>query len=219
MQLSSAGPSYEQSAVVGSFGALTGQTVPHVQYQPCTTEKQNRVLPLSFTQTKGGQPCSTNTEVTTTSTATPLNSNSTPGSTQNLNSASLKQAHMHTESCATTNSQCVYTSTGSGNQATTISITETQPELVPVPGAKPQPKQLTENTSVIPEFQSGKVDAKLFRPRYYDINSLEIGAWKVSYLHNKFIKNCSTCYFNCQPFLCGSRLRACSISLGENRTG
>lgn len=181
MQLSSAGPSYEQSlsAVVGSFGALTGQTVPHVQYQPC----------------------STNTK-TASSTATLLNSSSTPGSMQNLNS-SLTQARMQAESCTATNSQCVYTSTGSGNQTITISTTETQPQLVPVPGAKPPPKEVTENTSIIPEFQSGKVDAKLFRPRYYDINSLEIGTWKVSYLHNKLIENCSTYYLNCQLFYVG----------------
>lgn len=37
----------------------------------------------------------------------------------------------------------------------------------------------TESTA-IPDFQTGRVDAKKFPPRYYELSSLEIGTWKVS---------------------------------------
>ena len=39
----------------------------------------------------------------------------------------------------------------------------------------------------VPEFQTGRVNAKQFPPRYYDINSLKIGTWKVRSLLLTFI--------------------------------
>ena len=109
---------------------------------------------------------------------------------------SQQQAQVNTEShtATTPDSQCIYTNTG--NQASsTPSIAETHPIQAPVPGVHvtSQPEKMTESTKLIPEFQSGKVDAKKFRPRYYDINSLEIGTWRVSL---PYVLKIECCHFS-----------------------
>lgn len=145
--------------------------MPHVQYQP--TEKHNKTIhvPSSYSQTIGEQPCFTTTE---TAFSTTVSNQGTDSST--------KQAKMDTESYSATaaDSQCIYTSNGSGNQTTRASAADTHPQQAPVPSATPQPGKLTGATDIIPEFQSGKVDAKKFRPHHYNIDSLEIGTWRVS---------------------------------------
>ena len=92
----------------------------------------------------------------------------------------MQQAKTHTESYSATaaDCHCIYTSTGSGNESTITGTADTQ--QAPVCSAMPQPGKLTEATYTVPELQSGKVDAKKFRPRHYDIDSLEIGTWRVS---------------------------------------
>ena len=94
----------------------------------------------------------------------------------------MKQVKTHTESYTATaaDSQCMYTSTGSGNQYTETGFADTQLQQAPVPCALLQPGKPTEATDLVPELQSGRVDAKKFRPRHYDIDSLEIGTWRVS---------------------------------------
>lgn len=156
LQLSSSGPSYKPS--------------------------YNKALPSSSAQANEKHPIFTNTETALSITVpSNLNNSSTPGSELDMN-FSQQQALANTESCTATvpDSQCITTSTE--NQATRPSIAGTPSKQGPVASVTSQPEQLTENTTlpVIPEFQSGKVDAKKFRPRYYDINSLEIGTWRVS---------------------------------------
>ena len=74
-------------------------------------------------------------------------------------------------------SRYICTSTRSENQSTINGIAETS---TPVDSAMPQAGKLAEATEILPELQSGRVDAKKFRPRHYDIDSLEIGTWRVS---------------------------------------
>ena len=116
------------------------------------------------------QPCSISTETVYTST---VSASGTGLSTQ--------QAKTLTESCTATAADShpivIYTSTGSGHQSIMTGIADTQ--QAPVHSAMPQPGKLTEATGKVPELQSGRVDAKKFRPRYYDIDSLEIGTWRV----------------------------------------
>lgn len=67
--------------------------------------------------------------------------------------------------------------TDSGNpglSSNTVSVTVVN-EKVPT-------SQNTSQLSRVPNFQPGRVDAKKFPPRYYDMSSLEIGTWKVSWL-------------------------------------
>lgn len=113
---------------------------------------------------------------------------STPGSSLDM-SAALKETQIHTESHTeshSTTTTCmpdshhICASTSSGNQATTTStsITGTHPKQTSVASSTPHPEHVIK----VPEFQQGRVDAKKFPPRHYDINSLEIGTWKVSLL-------------------------------------
>ena len=94
----------------------------------------------------------------------------------------MKQVTTHPEcyTASAAGSQCIDRSTGSGNQSTKTGVAETQLQKAPVPSVMLQSEKVTEAIDVVPELQSGRVDAKKFRPRHYDINSLEIGTWRVS---------------------------------------
>lgn len=105
---------------------------------------------------------------------------STPGFAKDLYASSLKQA-TEINSAVTPATQCLYTSTDNGAQTTTTSITHKHPKQALVSGDSTQAKpSLTGSTAlVVPQFQLGRVDAKKFPPRHYDIFFLEIGTWKV----------------------------------------
>lgn len=124
--------------------------------------------PSSYSQTIE-QPCFTTTETAYTTTVSALGTDS-----------SMKQAKTHTESYLATavDAHCIHTSTGSGNQSTITGLADTQ--QAPVSSALPQCGKLAVAADIVPELQSGRVDAKKFCPRYYDIDSLEIGTWRVS---------------------------------------
>ena len=67
---------------------------------------------------------------------------------------------------------------------TTISTTMIEDEMK-LATASPSQLDLSAGDRPVPDFQPGKVKAKQFPPRYYDINSLEIGTWKVSaFIHS-----------------------------------
>lgn len=174
LQLSSKGLSYEQNlAAVGTSCDVKGLTATDVQYQP--TEKYNKTkdVPSSYSQAIE-QPCFTNTETACTTTVSVLSTNS-----------SAKQAKTHTESYTMTAADSHCTSTGSENHSTITGIAETP---APVRSSMPQAGKLAEATEIVPDLQSGRVDAKKFRPRHYDIDSLEIGTWRVS-MPNLFTKH------------------------------
>lgn len=94
----------------------------------------------------------------------------------------MKEVTTHPEcyTASAAGSQCIDRSTGSGNQSTKTGVAETQLQQAPVPSVILQSEKVTEAIDIVPELQSGRVDAKKFRPRHYYINSLEIGTWRVS---------------------------------------
>lgn len=75
-------------------------------------------------------------------------------------------------------------SIGSENYFIIIGIVEI---LVLVCSLMLQVGKLVEVIEIVLDFQLGRVDVKKFRFRYYDIDFLEIGIWRVS-MFNLFIK-------------------------------
>ena len=61
-------------------------------------------------------------------------------------------------------------------------ITHFDQEVPVVKETDPGPADNQTEVTAIPDFQTGRVDAKKFPPRYYELSSLEIGTWKVSCL-------------------------------------
>lgn len=57
-------------------------------------------------------------------------------------------------------------------------VTHFDQEVPVVKETDPGPADNQTEVTAIPDFQTGRVDAKKFPPRYYELSSLEIGTWK-----------------------------------------
>ena len=68
----------------------------------------------------------------------------------------------------------------SGNPELSNSRASISPVNEKVPDTKTASELHQVEGTHVPDFQPGRVNAKKFRPRYYDLSSLEIGTWKVS---------------------------------------
>lgn len=230
------------STVAASYGVRGDLTVPC--YPSCAIEVPRATTPITFTQTKGYQPC------LTTSTAVPLTpvcKMPTPMCTAEIDTL-LRESDVHMELCYTTDLQpkSMYNTLAPSSKSLAgvlPSATSTTDTLLKQPGipctevptdskhrsscsiVDPSPRIATRKASSedlelsndttnitivdeikftaasssqlhlfagdethVPDFQTGRVNAKQFPPRYYDINSLKIGSWKVSSFLQEIIK-------------------------------